>query len=148
MLRPMRHGDVEKIAAIERYSSSPWSSSLIACELDREDGLQVVALADDDKTIVGWCCGRYVAPEAELLKVAVSPSERRFGIGSALLLRFEDLCRKKGCETVFLEVRAANTVAIGLYGKFGYLQVGCRKNYYSIPQDDALIFKKTLRIDP
>jgi [ribosomal protein S18]-alanine N-acetyltransferase len=137
----MRHGDVERIAAIEQASPSPWSAPLIAAELERLQGLQLAAVGEDDETIVGWCCG-LAAAEAELLKIAVSPSQRRCGMGRALLLRFEDLCRERGCESIFLEVRAANTAATGLYKNLGYETIGCRKKYYSNPQDDALILRK------
>ena len=77
------------------------------------------------------------------MKIAVTPSQRRCGIGRALLLRFEGLCREGGCESLFLEVRAANTAAMGLYENLGYETIGCRKKYYSNPQDDALILRKS-----
>jgi [ribosomal protein S18]-alanine N-acetyltransferase len=139
----MYHGDVERIAAIEQTSVSPWPAPLIVAELERPQGLQLVAAGDEDGSVVGWCCG-IAAPEAELFKIAVVPSKRRTGVGTALLLQLEDLCRDKGCETLFLEVRAANTAAISLYEKLGFRGVGHRKNYYSNPQDDALILRKSL----
>jgi [ribosomal protein S18]-alanine N-acetyltransferase len=144
VVRPVLHGDVERIAVLEQCSPSPWSALLITGELGRPDGLQLVAVNGD--TVLGWCCGRYAVPDAELLKIAVAPLQRRCGVGTALLLRLEDFFRERGCETLFLEVRAANTAAIGLYQKLGYMTVGCRKNYYSTPQDDALILKKSFLI--
>ena len=137
----MRHGDVERIAAIEQTSPSPWSTPLIAAELERSQGLQLVATGEDE-TIAGWCCG-LAAAEAELFKIAVSPPQRRSGLAKGLLLRFEDLCRERGCESLFLEVRAANTAATGLYKSLGYETIGCRKKYYSNPLDDALILRKS-----
>ena len=140
-IRPLLNGDVERIAAIEQASPSPWSAALIAAEFERSQGLQLVAVGED--TVLGWCCGFHAGIEAELLKIAVSPSQRRCGLGRALLLRFEDLCRDRGCEFLFLEVRAANTAATGLYKSLGYRTIGCRKKYYSNPQDDALILRKS-----
>jgi ribosomal-protein-alanine N-acetyltransferase len=138
----MHHDDVEKIAAIEQASPSPWSASLIAAELERPLGLQLVAVGDEDGSVLGWCCG-IAAAEAELLKIAVGPAQRRRGLGAALLVRFEALCREKGCDALLLEVRAANTQAISLYENLGYGSIGCRKKYYSSPQDDALILRKS-----
>jgi [ribosomal protein S18]-alanine N-acetyltransferase len=140
----MLHGDVERIAVLEQCSPSPWSAQLVAGELGRLDGLQLVAVNGD--TVLGWCCGRYAVPEAELLKIAVTPLQRRCGVGAALLLRLEDLFRAKECESLFLEVRATNTAAIGLYRNLGYIIVGCRKRYYSTPQDDALILRKSFLV--
>jgi [ribosomal protein S18]-alanine N-acetyltransferase len=144
VVRPVQHGDVERIADLEQCSPSPWSALLVKSELGRSDGLQLVAANGD--TVLGWCCGRYAVPEAELLKIAVAPLQRRCGVGAALLLRLEDLFRERGCETLFLEVRAANTAAIGLYRKLGYMTVGCRKKYYSTPEDDALILRKSFLV--
>jgi ribosomal-protein-alanine N-acetyltransferase len=140
-IRPMHHGDVPGVAAIEQASYSPWSEALVAQELDRPGGVQLVAV--DGEIITGWCCAM-TGPEAELLKIAVEPSFRHRGIGSALLRRLEDLCRDSGSEMLFLEVRAANAGALGLYKKFGFILAGCRKKYYTDPQDDALILKKSL----
>ena len=137
----MRHGDVERIAAIEQTSPSSWSVPLIVAELDRPQGLQLVATGKDE-AIVAWCCG-LAAAEAELFKIAVSQLQRRCGVGRALLLRFEGFCRERGCESLFLEVRSDNAAATGLYVSLGYSAVGCRTNYYSDPQDDALILRKS-----
>ena len=141
----MLQGDVERIAALEQSSPSPWSASLVAGELGRPDGLQLVAVNGD--TVLGWCCGRYAVPEAELLKIAVTPLQRRCGLGTALLRRLEDLLQARGCAFLFLEVRAANRAAIGLYQRLGFMTVGCRKNYYSTPQDDALILRKSFFVE-
>jgi [ribosomal protein S18]-alanine N-acetyltransferase len=140
----MHHGDVSSIAAIEQTSVSPWSAQLIAGEFERPHGLQLVAVDGDDGAVLGWCCCLYMASEAELLKIAIAPSHRHHGVGTALLLRLEDGCRDRGCSSLFLEVRAANTAAIGLYEKLKYYRIGCRKRYYNTPQDDALILRKTL----
>lgn len=139
----MRHSDVERIAVIEQASLSPWQVLSLTQELERPHGIQLVA-TDDKDTILGWCCGLCMEAEAELFKIAVSQNYRRLGIGAALLLQFEDLCRAQGCKSLFLEVRAANSGAIGLYEKLKYNKIGCRKGYYTAPQDDALILRKSL----
>ncbi len=143
IIRSMCHGDVGRVAAIERAAPSPWPDSSLVRELERPHGLQLVAAGDDDD-IWGWCCGRYTLEDAELFKIAVALRHRRCGIGSALLLRFESCCRDRGCTGLFLEVRAANSRATSLYRRLGYDNIGCRKDYYTAPQDDALIFRKSL----
>jgi [ribosomal protein S18]-alanine N-acetyltransferase len=139
----MQRDDVERVVAIEQTSVSPWSAPLIAAELERPQGLQLVAISDADGAVIGWCCG-IAASDAELLKVAVMPSHRRGGVGTALLLRLQDLLRGRGCEALFLEVRAVNSGAINLYNKLGFHTAGRRKNYYINPQDDALVLRKSL----
>ncbi len=137
----MGHDDVEAIARIEQASPSPWSASSIAEELLRIKGVQLVA-TDETGHIMAWCCGQCLDDEAELFKIAVSVDTREQGIGTALLVRFEDLCRGRGCKSCFLEVRVSNIQAIGLYEKFGYGRIGCRKAYYTAPQEDALVLQK------
>jgi len=43
-----------------------------------------------------------------------------------------------------LEVRSSNQQAISLYERFGFDQVGMRKNYYSNPREDAQILCRLL----
>ena len=50
--------------------------------------------------------------------------------------------KNRGSHALLLEVRASNAPAIALYEKLGFLQVGCRKNYYHNPREDALILRK------
>ena len=137
----MGRNDVEAIARIEQASASPWSASSIAEELLRIKGVQLVA-TDEAGRVSAWCCGHCLDDEAELFKIAVSVDTREQGIGTALLVRFEELCRGRGCESCFLEVRVSNFQAIGLYEKLGYSRIGLRRDYYTAPQEDALVLQK------
>ena len=42
-------------------------------------------------------------------------------------------------ERIVLEVRVSNRPAIELYKKFGFVNVGTRKNFYQKPTEDAWI---------
>jgi ribosomal protein S18 acetylase RimI-like enzyme len=55
----------------------------------------------------------------------------------------ERAARKRGCETLRLEVRADNAGAIGLYEKLGYERFGRYENYYE-DGAPALRFDKPL----
>ncbi|HEX9912077.1 MAG TPA: GNAT family N-acetyltransferase, partial [candidate division Zixibacteria bacterium] len=50
----------------------------------------------------------------------------------------------KNCRTITLDVRVSNLVASELYRKFGFEEVGRRKNYYRYPVEDAIIMGKKL----
>ena len=139
----MGRGDVPEVAAMEQTSPSPWLVASLLAEFDRPHGLQLVATGDDGDGLSGWCCGQCFDGEAELFKITVAPHCRRRGIGTSLLLGFEELCREDGCVSVFLEVRAGNAAALSLYSKLGYRMVGRRKKYYIAPQDDAVILGKS-----
>ena len=54
-------------------------------------------------------------------------------------LRMIEDAKKHGAENVFLEVRANNTAAKELYKKYGFAEIGVRRNYYKNPTEDAII---------
>lgn len=78
---------------------------------------------------VGFSMSRRVADEEELLLIAVTPKWRHFGAGSALLAQVVDNARDAGVKRIVLEMRS-NNPALNLYHKYGFTQVGLRKNYY------------------
>jgi ribosomal-protein-alanine N-acetyltransferase len=84
----------------------------------------------------------------ELLYVHVERHGRRSGLGRALLSRLiADLKTVPTQEALFLEVRAGNTAAQGLYRDLGMVEVGRRPRYYA-NGDDALVFKLDLHARP
>ena len=144
MLRRMRPADLEAVAAIELEALSPWNRRALEQELQQANGLQFVAEDIDLGVVAGWCCGRLVGPEAELLKISVLHARRRSGIASLLLDRLIQEAVAVGAEVLYLEVRAGNAPALLFYRKHGFKNTGLRKNYYTDPEDDALVFVKDL----
>ena len=93
-------------------------------------------IAELNEQLAGFLIGRGVPPEFEILYVSTSKDFRRKGVGGALL---EALERIESIETVYLEVRASNHAAIGLYRKAGFSQTGIRARYYREPEEDAVL---------
>lgn len=93
--------------------------------------------------ILGYIFGTTVLDEAEIRKIAVAPAYRRRGIASRLLSAVDQLLVSSSVKECFLELRAANTIALDLYLKNGFQIIGQRKNYYTMPADDAILVKKT-----
>lgn len=139
----MTAADLRAVAEIEQESPSPWTPDLILEELSFPGSMALVR-EDLEGVILGWCCARIVSGEAELLKIAVHHENRGAGNGDALLFYLETCLKDRGVEALFLEVRAKNQPALGLYRKHGFEQVGQRSGYYSNPVDDAVILKKEL----
>ncbi len=118
--------DTSRLAAIHQASFSnprPWSEAEIAAILSSEGSF---LLTESE----GFLIGRVVADEAELLTLAVAPAARRRGLGAALLGEFVATARKHDAATAFLEVAADNPVAIALYRRQGFTEVGRRRGYY------------------
>ncbi|MEM7644217.1 MAG: GNAT family N-acetyltransferase [Pseudomonadota bacterium] len=90
----------------------------------------------------GFALGRVIANESELLTLVVAPHLRGSGLGRSLLERYEAEARERGAAAAFLEVRADNKPALGLYRRAGWAVVGTRRGYYD--GIDALALRKTL----
>jgi ribosomal-protein-alanine N-acetyltransferase len=83
--------------------------------------------------------------QADVLTIAVHPDCWGRGIGSLLLGTLIDEARRRGCDEVFLEVRADNDRAHGLYQRRGFTEIGVRRGYYQPSGTDAIVMRKDLR---
>jgi len=83
-------------------------------------------------------CGWLVVDELHITLVAVDPSRRRQGLGRQVLTALLQRAQAAGAHHATLEVAAANTAALALYGHLGFATAGVRRAYYR-NGDDALI---------
>ena len=129
--------DIESIAGIERECfSMPWTPEQLRSQL--RPG-HVFLAACEDGEVVGYAGLCYVLDEGYISNVATAPGYRRRGTAAALLLRLEERARALGLAFLTLEVRESNLPARALYAKLGYAAVGCRRNYYQNPREDAIL---------
>ncbi len=143
--RPRRLGpdEAELVAELERECfPSPWSAAQIRKGL--EQGSIKIAGMTESGMLLGYLSYFSVGDEAEVINFAVAPGRRRQGIGRAILRHVLQNWREEGIANGFLEVRASNETAIGLYSAFGFLKAGVRKRYYPETGEDALLLKLTL----
>ncbi len=138
----MEEGDVSQVAEIELTSPSPWSVEQIKSELFFPAGITLIIAKNN--SCIGWCCGRIVGDDAELLKIAVFPEFKRRGLASKLLIKFQNMLKEQVVEKLFLEVRSENSAALSFYQRHGLISVGRRGNYYRDPEDDAVVMEKLL----
>jgi ribosomal-protein-alanine N-acetyltransferase len=130
--------DIHKIAEIERLCfTTPWSEEAFASQLTSNPVFKALIV---DGEIAGYAIiDTQILPESELFNIAVAPEYRGKGLSKMLMDSVLEDARKRGAETVLLEVRASNAAAIGLYEKYGFVQNGVRKGYYSCPKEDAIL---------
>ena len=88
-----------------------------------------LTLAFVDERPAGFALTRTILDEAELLLIAVAPSERRCGVGGALLRAVIAEGQAAGVAKLHLEVRAGNPAA-ALYTREGFVRIGVRPGYY------------------
>lgn len=141
--------DIDAIIPIESLSfQRPWERLSFLSELGlRESESLAVRLADaaGRQRIVAYIFFRRLADEMHIMKIAVAPERRCRGIATALMQKSLELAAAKGCRAAYLEVRPANTAALKLYQKLGFILIGKRTNYYSDTGEDALVMSKPLR---
>ncbi len=97
---------------------------------------------DEAGRVLGYAGLTVVLDEGYIANVAVWPEYRRRRVASRLLNVFFDFAQAHALRFISLEVRRSNIAAIALYQKFGFIEVGCRRNYYVKPKEDALIMTK------
>ncbi len=96
--------------------------------------------AVEDGVLLGFGGYSAAVDQGDVLEIAVAPAARRRGIARSILLALIGDARCRGVRQLFLEVRASNEPAILLYTSFGFVRTGVRKNYYSAPREDAVLF--------
>jgi [ribosomal protein S18]-alanine N-acetyltransferase len=140
-IRAAQLADVPELAELEpRCFSDPWSPAGFREMLSAPFIMGLIAELKS-KRIAGYLLARIFEDEGEILNVAVAPENRRQGMAAGLLEAALAELRERGVEHVFLEVRASNEAAIGLYLAKGFRPIGRRKEYYRRPVEDAMVLR-------
>lgn len=145
-LRPATPDDLDALLAIE---TEAFTSDLISRRSLRRfltASTATALVAEQDGVTIGYALVlfRAISAMGRLYSIAVAPSARGYGIGTALIAAAEAAALARGCGWMRLEVRPENSQAIARYLKAGYRQFGRRTDYYE-DHGDALLFEKSLR---
>ena len=133
---------ISKIAAAEPKIAQ-WSVDAYAQVLSN-GYLCWVAEDTDERKVVGFIVVRLIAPEAEILNLAVDRENREQGVATSLLEVVLANLRERNTERLHLEVRPSNTAAISFYQKHLFTLSGVRPNYYSEPAEAALLMARAI----
>lgn len=143
---PMTENDLDDVVAVEQdVYSHPWSRLNFVDSL--ASGYQAWVLRDQQGYLLGYFLLMLIVDEAHLLNVAVNGEVQGQGLGRFLLNQSVACARGLGMESVLLEVRPSNTRALEIYQRYGFTQIGRRKNYYPAPgnaREDALVMRFAL----
>lgn len=129
-----------QIALLEKQCfSQPWSEAALAQELSNENSHFLAAVSDE---VLGYIGVQEICGEAYITNVAVFENSRKSGVGRALLRAACSGAESRNCEFITLEVRESNAPAIALYESEGFEKAGIRKNFYSSPIENGVIYTK------
>ncbi len=139
----LTYDDIAKVSQMEKaYFGQPWSEASIAHYMEMGNNVFVVAKANQE--VIGYAAVMCVLDEGNLVSIAVEESFREMGIATELLDIAYDMAQERGVASINLEVRESNEAAICLYERDGFEKIGRRKNFYSNPKEDAILYLKKL----
>ncbi|WP_225721827.1 ribosomal protein S18-alanine N-acetyltransferase [Candidatus Vallotiella sp. (ex Adelges kitamiensis)] len=142
-LETMTERDLDKVIEIERdVYDFPWTRG------DFEDSIKSgyfgVCLRKFTGMLVGYCILMLVVDEMHLLNLCVTPTAQNRGSGLTLLYEVLRITYAHQLYSILLEVRPSNCRAIRLYNRFGFIEIGRRKNYYATRhsgREDAIVMR-------
>jgi [ribosomal protein S18]-alanine N-acetyltransferase len=146
-IRAATTDDLDAIMSLETatFDGDAWSVESMRAELGSEHGHYLV-VDDAERGVIAYA--GLLAPrgsgQADIQTIAVSPTERRAGLGRSLMAALIAEARERGARELFLEVRADNPGAESLYRSLGFERLGVRLGYYQPDNVDAIVMKAEL----
>jgi ribosomal-protein-alanine N-acetyltransferase len=156
-LRLMTAADLPAVTALEAdlFPDDAWTWEMFASELASGRAGRYYLVAEAAGRIAGYAgllapmrkprspgTGAQAGGQGDVLTMAVATACWGQGIGTALLTALLTEAQQRGCDEVFLEVRADNPRAQRLYRKHGFSAVGLRRGYYQPSGADAIVMRR------
>jgi ribosomal-protein-alanine N-acetyltransferase len=139
--RILTEENLDAVLELEKANfSTPWTKEQYSVLL--KSGACKLYGVVSGKIVIAYAAVSVVktAGELEIYNIAVRADKRGLGIGKEFLKAVLEAAESLGVCRAVLEVRAGNTVAVALYESLDFKLAGKRKNYYSDPEEDALIY--------
>ena len=143
-IHPMQVDELDAVMEIETQAYEfPWTNGNF-CDCIRSNYYCCVYRRDEQ--YVGYGVMSVIAGEAQILNICIDPVMQGQGLGRRLLRHLIAAAGKNGADTVFLEVRASNQAAYGLYDSLGFNEIGLRHGYYPAKngREDAVVLALSL----
>ena len=137
MIKKLTSNDIDYIEQIfnlekEIFKNSAFSIEYLKTLIKNDNSFIYIYLIDNQ------VCGYLMVLDSidvyEILAIATIEEYRNKGIAQELLDKIKT-------KDIFLEVRESNQVAINFYKKNKFKEISVRKNYYSEPNENAIIMK-------
>ncbi len=136
--RAIRDGDIGAVATIEKdVYAFPWSPGNFRDSL--LSGYECWGCWAENQ-LIGYAIIMVALEEAHLLNFAIARAWQGRGAGAKFLGFVVEESLRIGCEMLYLEVRPTNVIGRRLYERFGFKQLGLRRDYYPAVsgREDAL----------
>ena len=124
---PLTLAQLDAVLAVEQQAyAHPWNRTNFLDTLHA--GYQAQVLMGGD-TVLGYFVAMKGVDEAHLLNITVAPSFRSQGWARLMLDALAIWATGQGCETLWLEVRVGNTLALAVYERHGFVLEGTHRAY-------------------
>ena len=136
--------DLDAVAALEATTfTNPWTREMLERELQQSDVARVYVARLPERRVAAFCACWLVYDELHINTIAVDSNFRRRGLATALIVHILDDAAAQGATHAYLEVRRSNLPAQALYESLGFTVAGLRRNYYTSPEEDALVLTRS-----
>ena len=140
---PMTIDDLECIKEeLEEKFDKFWTYGILKTEIANINSRYIVAKYKNE--IIGFAGIKFILDEANLMNIVVKKEKRGQKIGCLLLENLIKISEEQNAKFITLEVNINNKIAINLYKKFKFDEIGIRKKYYN-NINDAIIMTKKLK---
>lgn len=146
-IRPVTANDLVSIFEIETQSFGTESFNRRQFRYLAKSLTCHFVVADIDNQIGGYLIltTRRNSKVLRIYSIATNPKFRGQGIGEKLMNYTKDFASSNGYNTLSLEVKETNNVAITLYQKKGFTTKGKKMNYYG-QGENALVMRLTCKV--
>ncbi|MFC4771242.1 ribosomal protein S18-alanine N-acetyltransferase [Enterococcus hermanniensis] len=122
-----------EISQMAYQYGSPWTVKQFTSDLAQPHSHYLT----EGSEICAFLSFQQVCDEIEITNVA--SVDKGQGYGRKLMGQLLQRAESQAVASIFLEVRASNQEARLFYEKFGFQEIGIRKNYYHHPQEHAIL---------
>jgi ribosomal-protein-alanine N-acetyltransferase len=146
----MKDSDIEEVHSIEsNVHIAPWSKDILRdCVLVGYD-CRVIEFSNNERLeLGGYIISRISDNKYHILNFCIAKLLQSKGLGKKFLQSvLNSLSKLEQIQSVVLEVRPSNAVAIHLYTTLGFTQIDIKKDYYKDKEnmEDAIFLEKLLK---
>jgi ribosomal-protein-alanine N-acetyltransferase len=146
----IKEADIQDFLWLDKTESNFFNSS--NSEYERYEKIMkmypennyIIFLACYKNNNIGYIAGEKISSELHIYNLLILNEYRNKGYGDRLLDFY--IKYNSNIKTIFVELRESNLKALNLYLDKGFVKYNNRKNYYSHPNEDAILMKLTSKI--
>jgi ribosomal-protein-alanine N-acetyltransferase len=146
-LRDLHWTDIDDVVALETelFPDDAWTPASLWAELAARPRRSYVVAQEPDGTVAGYGGVDLGGEVADVMTMAVAPSQQGRGLGRRLLEELVGRAVADHAAYLMLEVRADNEAARKLYETRGFETLTVRRRYYQPGDVDAHVMRLTLQ---